>query len=298
MRSLRAGPNGQLSIRILDGHRSVLLDREMRIPLEEKSVLKDFVGFGKPFFYIAKLQAHQLMNVPFFAIFVDSWLGSQESFLGIRDRRQDLIIDIDQVQRFKCCQLLAGDDGSDRISHMPHAVDTKGLLVLADGKNPVLDREVFPGEHEIHSRVSGGARRVDFSDARVRMGRPQQLRVRHSRQENIVGEARLAGHFRAGIDSASRDSDHAKFVSVGLPSANRRHSRILFLRHAPSSVLVRAITRESRLQISGGPQFSASRLPRLRKSASSPCTGTGFRKSLREFDLGWGAGSGPVKPSR
>src|SRR5881296_1551568 len=110
MRSLRAGPDRQLSLRVLDGHRSVLLDGEMRIPLKKKGVLEDFVGFGKAYFHVAEFQGYEFVNVPFFAVVVDSWLGSPKSFLGIRDRLQDFIIDIDQVQRFKCCQLLARND--------------------------------------------------------------------------------------------------------------------------------------------------------------------------------------------
>src|SRR6266700_3515357 len=58
--------------------------------------------------------------------------------------------------------------------------------------------------------------------------------MRHSRQKDIVGETRLAGYFGAGIDSAARDTDHAKLVSVGLPSTNWLHSRIFFIRHSPS----------------------------------------------------------------
>jgi hypothetical protein len=56
---------------------------------------------------------------------------------------------------------------------VPYAVDAEGLLVLADGKNPVLDGNVFPRKHEIHTGVSGGPRRVDVSDARMRMRRAQ-----------------------------------------------------------------------------------------------------------------------------
>jgi len=44
---LRAGPDGQLSFRVLDGNGGVLLDREMRVSLEEKCVFEDFIGFGK-----------------------------------------------------------------------------------------------------------------------------------------------------------------------------------------------------------------------------------------------------------
>jgi hypothetical protein len=47
------------------------------------------------------------------------------------------------------------------------------------------------------------------------MGRPQKFAVRHARQENVVGEARLAGDLCAGIDSAPGNADHAKLVTVG-----------------------------------------------------------------------------------
>jgi hypothetical protein len=58
--------------------------------------------------------------------------------------------------------------------------------------------------------------------------------MRHTRQENVVGEARLACHFRTGIDSAPRDADNAKFVSVDLWSINGHLPRILFIPHTSS----------------------------------------------------------------
>src|SRR5260370_39572977 len=54
MRGLRAGPNRQLSIGILDRDGSVLLDGEMRGSLKEKSVREKFICFGKAFFHVAK----------------------------------------------------------------------------------------------------------------------------------------------------------------------------------------------------------------------------------------------------
>src|SRR5258708_40144290 len=55
VRSLRAGPDGQLSIGILDGHRSVLLDGKMGVSLKEKSVLEKFICLGKAFLHVSKL---------------------------------------------------------------------------------------------------------------------------------------------------------------------------------------------------------------------------------------------------
>src|SRR5213079_277914 len=57
---------------------------------------------------------------------------------------------------------------------------------------------------------------------------------RHSGQENVVGEARLAGHFCASINSAPRDTDHAKVILVDFWRVDSGDSRILFIRHAPS----------------------------------------------------------------
>ena len=124
MRRLRAGPDGQFSVRILDGHRSVLLDGKMRASLVEERVLKDFVRFRNSLFHVAEFQRHKLVNVSFFAVFVDARLGSRQRLFGIRNRRQNLVIHIDQVQGFKCRQFLAGYNCSDRITHVPHMIDT------------------------------------------------------------------------------------------------------------------------------------------------------------------------------
>ncbi len=83
MRSLRAGPDGQLAIGILDGHRGMLLDGKMGVALEEKSVFEDFIGLSKPVFDVAELQRHELMNIAFFTVFVNPWLGGRQSFFGI-----------------------------------------------------------------------------------------------------------------------------------------------------------------------------------------------------------------------
>ena len=63
MRRLCARPNRQLSIGIFDRHRSVLLDRKMRISLIEKSIFENFVRLREPFFDVAKIQRHELVDV-------------------------------------------------------------------------------------------------------------------------------------------------------------------------------------------------------------------------------------------
>jgi hypothetical protein len=94
-------------------------------------------------------------------------------------------------------------------------IEAEGLLVLADGKNPVLDGQVFPGENQIDAGVSESAGSVNLSNARVRMRGAQEFAMRYARQEDVVGEARLTGHFCAGVHPAARDADDAKFSSAG-----------------------------------------------------------------------------------
>src|SRR6266566_1215621 len=149
----------------------------MSVSLKEEGVLKDFIGFGKALFHVAEFQRHEFMNVSLFTVFVDARLRSCEGFF-------------------------AREDGGDGVSNVSRTIYAKGLLVLADGKNPVLDRQIFACQNQVDARASECSRRVDLSDARMRMRRPQQFTVRHAREKNVVGEARLAGYFCAGIDSA------------------------------------------------------------------------------------------------
>src|SRR5260370_36010811 len=174
----------------------------MSVPLKEEGVLKDFIGFGKALFHVAEFQRHEFMNVSLFTVFVDARLRSCEGFFGIGDRRQDFIVAIDQVEGPEGGQLFASEDGGDGGSNVSHMIHAKGLLVLADGKNPVLYRQIFACQNQVDARASECSRRVDLSDARMRMPGPEQLAVRHAREKNGVGEARLASYVCACIDSA------------------------------------------------------------------------------------------------
>src|SRR5689334_820833 len=97
---------------------------------------------------------------------------------------------------------------------MPNMIDTKRLFILADRQDAILDGKIFPREDQIDARMRQCVRHIDSSDARVRMRRAQKFAVRHSWQENVVGEARLAGHFRAAIDASARHTNYAKTLAV------------------------------------------------------------------------------------
>jgi hypothetical protein len=117
---------------------------------------------------------------------------------------------------------------------MAHVIEAEGLLVLADGKNPVLDGQVFPGEDQIDSGASESAGSVDLSNAGVRMRGAQKFAMGHARQEDIVGEARLAGNFGAGVHPAARDADDAQFPGVGLRIFRGMFRKIFLIWQVPS----------------------------------------------------------------
>ncbi len=147
VRRLCAAPNRQLSLRVSYCHGSVLLDRKMCVPLIKKSILEHFVRFLKPLVYIAKFQRHALMNVSFFPVLMNPRHRSRQRFFRVGDRRQNLVIHINQVQRFKRRQLLAGDHRRNRITDVAHVIQAKRLLVLAHRQNSIFDGEIFSVEN-------------------------------------------------------------------------------------------------------------------------------------------------------
>src|SRR5580704_6820180 len=82
----------------------------------------------------------------------------------------------------------------------------------------------------------------------MRMRRPQQLAIGHSRQKNIVRKTRLPRNFRARI--------HA-------PPWHTNHAQLFFFIHVR-------------------PRFARSLLRRPQKSADTRCTGTNSQTTLRE----------------
>jgi hypothetical protein len=120
---LRTTPDGELSVGVLDGNGRVLLDREMRIALIEECILKNFVGFREAQLDVSEFKSNTLVDVSFFAVVVNARFGSDKSFLGTGDRRQNFVVDSDQVQRLESGELFASDDCSDRIADVPHMID-------------------------------------------------------------------------------------------------------------------------------------------------------------------------------
>ena len=140
----------------------MLFDREVRTALIKECVLKDFIRFGKSFFHISEFQGDLFVNVSFFAVFMNARLRGRQRLFGIGDGRENLVIHVNQIQRFKRCQFFTSNNRGNRIAHVPHVIDAKSLLILADREDSVLDGKILPGENQIYARMCHGARNVDF----------------------------------------------------------------------------------------------------------------------------------------
>ena len=208
VRRLRRGPEHELAVGILRRDGGVLLDRQVRVALIEEGVLEHAVGVARTPARRRRTRSDTILwMLPRVAVLVDARLGVGEALLRIAEGAQRLVLDVDQVERLECRQLVAGDDGRDRIADEAHAIDRERMLVLADRQDAVGDGEVLAGQRQVDARMRQRARHVDAEDARVRHRRAQQLAVHHPRQHHVVGEPGLAGDLRAPVDAAAGRAD-------------------------------------------------------------------------------------------
>src|SRR5882672_8297825 len=118
MRSLRAGPDGELAVGILGGDGGVLLDGEMRVALIEESIFEDFVSFGETLVDIAEFQCDSFVDVAFVAVIVDARRWGGQSFFGVGDRSEEFVFDFDEVKSLEGDQFFAGNYRGDRIANV------------------------------------------------------------------------------------------------------------------------------------------------------------------------------------
>ena len=97
---------------------------------------------------------------------------------------------------------------------MADVIETKSLLILADGENAVFDGEVFPSEDKVDAGVSGCPRNIDAANPRVRMRGAQQFAMGHAGKGNVVGEAGLTSDFGARIYAAACMADYTEIAVV------------------------------------------------------------------------------------
>ena len=210
MRDLCRRPERELALAVDCRDGRVLLDRQVRVALEEEQVLEHVVRRGERRLHVAELVGLVAVDVAVLVVLVDAHLGMRERLFRRGDRQQRLVPDVDEAERLVRGLLVPRDHRGQRIADVPHALRRKRVFVGRHRHDAERDREIAAGENEMHAGVLRGAGGVDRKDARVRVRRAQELRVQHARQHDVVGEARLPGHLGAAVDAAARLADHVE----------------------------------------------------------------------------------------
>ena len=161
-----------------------------------------------------------------------------ERLLGVHDRRQRLVVDLDEVERVARGVLVLGDDEGDLLALEAHLVGGEHRLdVHRQRRHPreVQRLEGGTGDDRLHLRHRLGLGGVDRPDPGVRIGAAQDRGVQHAGQRHVVEVAataadetyvllalhpaeadRVAG--LAGGDRVGCDGGHA-FASCASPAA-------------------------------------------------------------------------------
>ncbi len=190
VRDLGGGPQRELALAVHRGNRGVLLDRQVGVALVEENVVEHVIGFRERFPDVAKLIGLKAMDVAPLSVALDTRFLGRERFLGIGDRLQRPVFDLDQVERFESGLLVAGDYRRDRVADVANALRRERILILGHRKNAEGDGKILAGQHEMHAGAALSAGDVDRFDDRVRQRRAQQFAMHHARQHHVVGKAR------------------------------------------------------------------------------------------------------------
>ena len=124
-----------------------------------------------------------------------------ERLLRARDRRERLVVDLDQLERVLRDVRRLGDHGRDLLALEAHLVRGEhSLRVAGERRHPgeVVRRERLAGDHRHDAGQLRRPRDVDRADARVRERAAQELHVEHPRQDDVVDVRPLAAN-EAGV---------------------------------------------------------------------------------------------------
>ena len=150
----------------------------------------------------------------------------------VDDRREHVILDVDQLQRVARGVPVLGDDERDLLALEPDLVGREhGLHVAGERGHPgqaaLLEHRA--GDHRLDLRVRFRGERVDGDDPGVRHRRPQHGEVQHARQRDVVEVPSAAAHeppvllaeHPAVPDGPTVDRRHASILPSGWSAAQR-----------------------------------------------------------------------------
>ncbi len=207
----------------------MLLHRQVSVALEEEDVLANVVGPLEAAVDVAELERDELVDVVRSAVVLDSFVFRfRERGVDGHHRLEHLVLDGDGVAGRGCDLLVDCGDGRDGIADVPHFFMLQRALVLRDGQDAELHRQVGAGDHRLHAGDSPRRRCVDRDDASMRVRAAEDPAVQGAGEEHVVGVDRLAGDSRYRIDLRQRLPDDSElFGHCILPAASSTASRIL-----------------------------------------------------------------------
>ncbi len=200
-------------IEVADG--AVGLDRRVRRALEEVLAFDHDVRLGHQRVHVAELEAHVLRQVAVLARLprlVDRRLRMRQRLLRVEKIGKRLVHDVDQLQRFVGRVLVHRRHRRHAITDVADLVHAERILVSRPGDDAVQHRHVAPRHHRAHTLQRQSFRRVDRLDPRVRMRAPQDLRVQHPRQRDVVGVDGAAGGLGQTVGPPQSSADHLELA--------------------------------------------------------------------------------------
>ena len=161
MDDLRRRPESHLAVDVgCDG--AVLLHRQVGVALEEEDVLANVVGALESALDVTKLQRDQLVNVIGAAVVLDALvLRIRQRGVDGHDGLEHLVLDCDGVAGGSGDLFVGRGHGGDGVADVAHLLVLQRALVLGDGEDAELDRQVRAGDHGLDARDSPRRRRVD-----------------------------------------------------------------------------------------------------------------------------------------
>ncbi len=178
----------------------MLLDRRVVIAFVVEPVFANVIRRGKTGLDLAKLVGDRLVNIADTRLVVDLYFGVRQRLLDTHDRRQNLVLHINEFDGF------IEDIGVERgncghgVAHIAHFVDCKGVLVLAGGENAKFLWEVCAGDDGENAWQRLCAAGIDGEYTGMWIWRTQQPPIEHAWKHDVIGEQCPAGHFGVGID--------------------------------------------------------------------------------------------------
>ncbi len=232
-RVLRRRPHGEAALVVPVGQRAVRLHGVVLDAGEPVGVLEHEVGAGERLPHVAagvvelvadvgpglRPQRGEVREVPGQRLTgVHQGGAGRQRLLQRRHRRQLLVLHLDEVQRLRRRRLVHRGNRHHRLALVADDLaGQEGPVAQGGPVERVAEREVGGGQDGIHARHLARRAHVHAEQARVRIRRAQQARVRHARQLHVAEIPRAArdllervrtAHGLANDPEAARGAGH------------------------------------------------------------------------------------------